>query len=112
MVQRRFPNPRDVFELLRFRPPVWSAKERRLGRALTIQDLRAIAARRTPRAAFDYVDGAADGEISLARARQAWEDVEFHPDILHDVSEVDTSTTVLGGPSAYPFEAERLSLRG
>lgn len=103
MVQRQFPNPRDVFDLMRFRKPVWSAKERRLTRALTIQDLRDIAKRRTPRAAFDYIDGAADGEISLTRARQAWEDIEFHPDILNDVSTVDTSTTILGGPSAYPF---------
>lgn len=103
MVQRQFPNPKDVFELLRFKRPVWSAKERRLASALTIHDLRTIAKRRTPRAAFDYVDGAADGELSLSRARQAWEDIEFHPDILNDVSTVDTSTTVLGGPSAYPF---------
>ncbi|MBO9577428.1 MAG: alpha-hydroxy-acid oxidizing protein [Microbacteriaceae bacterium] len=103
MVQRKFPNPVDVFDLMRFKKPVWSAKRRRLAAALTIHDLRTIAKRRTPKAAFDYIDGAADGEISLARARQAWEDVEFHPDILNDVSKVDTSTTVLGGTSAYPF---------
>jgi len=103
MVQRKFPDPRDVFELMRFRAPVWNAKARRLGRALTIHDLRDIAKRRTPRAAFDYIDGAADGEISLARARQAWLDVEFHPDILSGGAELDTSTTVLGGPTAYPF---------
>lgn len=103
MVQRQFPNPKDALELMRFKRPVWSAKERRLASALTIHDLRTIAKRRTPRAAFDYVDGAADGELSLSRARQAWEDIEFHPDILRDVSTVDPSTTVLGGPSAYPF---------
>ena len=103
MVQRKFPNPKDVFELMRFKRPVWSAKERRLAGALTIHDLRAIAKRRTPKAAFDYIDGAADGEISLTRARQAWEDIEFHPDILNDVSVLDTSTTVLGARSAYPF---------
>ncbi|MCT4574199.1 alpha-hydroxy-acid oxidizing protein, partial [Bacillus thuringiensis] len=61
------------------------------------------AKRRTPAAAFDYTDGAAEGEISLARARQAFKDVEFHPGVLSDVSHVDTSTTVLGGPSALPF---------
>ena len=100
---RKFPNPRDVFELMRFKRPEWNAKRRRLAGALTIQDLRNIAKRRTPKAAFDYIDGAADGEISLSRARQAWEDIEFHPDILNDVSTVDTTTTVLGGTSAYPF---------
>ncbi|HWK21108.1 MAG TPA: alpha-hydroxy acid oxidase [Microbacteriaceae bacterium] len=103
MVQRKFPNPRDVFELLRWRKPVWNAKTRRLSRALTIHDLRLIAKRRTPKAVFDYADGAADAEISLDRARQAWNDIEFSPDVLHDVSKVSTATTVLGGPCAYPF---------
>ncbi|MBN9605305.1 MAG: alpha-hydroxy-acid oxidizing protein [Actinomycetales bacterium] len=103
MVTRQFPRPREIFELLRFPKPVLSAKKRRLSRALTIHDLRAIAQRRTPAAAFDYTDGAAEGEISLARARQAFDDIEFHPAILTDVSTVDTSTTIWGGPSAMPF---------
>lgn len=72
-------------------------------RALTIDDLRTAAKRRTPRAAFDYTDGAADGEVSLARARQAFADVEFHPSILRDVSSVDTSREVLGQRASLPF---------
>ena len=56
-----------------------------------------------PRAAFDYTDGAAEAELSLHRARQAFEDIEFHPGILRDVSNADTTTTVLGGTSAMPF---------
>ena len=48
-------------------------------------------------------DGAAEGELSLARARQAFEDIEFHPDVLRPAEHVDTSTEVLGGPSALPF---------
>jgi L-lactate dehydrogenase (cytochrome) len=62
-----------------------------------------IAKRRTPRAAFDYTDGAAEAELSLARARQAYEDIEFHPDVLRDVSSLDTTTRILGGTSAMPF---------
>jgi L-lactate dehydrogenase (cytochrome) len=103
LTQRQVPRPRDVFELLRFKPPVLSARKRRIASALTIDDLREIARRRVPRAAFDYTDGAAEGELSLTRARQAFEDVEFHPSILRDVSKVDTSTTVLGGHAAFPF---------
>jgi len=76
---------------------------RRLSQAQTIADLREIARRTTPRAPFDYTDGAAEAELSLARARQAFEDVEFHPTILRDVSNVDTSCTVTGGLSAQPF---------
>jgi L-lactate dehydrogenase (cytochrome) len=103
MVQRQFPNPRELSELMRFKKPTWNPTDRRLEKALTIADLRAIAKRRTPRAPFEYTEGAAEGELSLARARQAFEDIEFHPSILRNVPVVDTSCTVLGGPSALPF---------
>ena len=103
MVQRQFPRPLEILDLLKFKKPVWSAKKRRLDAALTIADLRTIAKRRTPKAAFDYTDGAAEAELSLTRARQAFEDVEFHPSVLRDVSAVDTSCTIFGGPSALPF---------
>ncbi|MGO1192246.1 MAG: alpha-hydroxy acid oxidase [Nesterenkonia sp.] len=88
---------------MQFKKPELNGTRRRLKAALTIEDLRTIAKRRTPKAAFDYTEGAAEGEISLARARQAFEDVEFNPSILRDVSEVDTTREVFGGPSALPF---------
>ncbi|XVU23308.1 alpha-hydroxy acid oxidase [Actinoplanes sp. CA-054009] len=102
MVQRQFPKPAEIFELMQFKKPKLG-RAGRLEAALTIEDLRLIAKRRTPRAAFDYTDGAAEGELSLARARQAFKDIEFHPNVLRDVANVDTSTTVFGGPSALPF---------
>lgn len=102
MVKRQFPNPKDVFEYLQLKRPEFG-KEARLKRALTIYDLRDIAKRRTPKAAFDYTDGAAEGELSILRARQAFEDIEFHPDILRPAEDVDTSTEILGGPSSMPF---------
>ncbi len=102
-VQRRVPKPADLAPLMQFKKIDLSASRRRLAAALTIEDLRRIAKRRTPRAAFDYTEGAAEGELSLARARQAFKDVEFHPAILRDVSEVDTSCEIFGGPSALPF---------
>lgn len=103
LVKRQLPRPAELRDLLRFKAPQLDGRKRRLDAALTIEDLRAIAKSRTPRAAFDYTEGAAEAEISLARARQAFRDVEFHPSILRDVSSVDTSTTVFGGPSAMPF---------
>lgn len=102
-MKRQLPRRRDLAPLLKFKEPTWSARERRLAKALTIEDLRRIAKRRTPRAAFDYTDGAADGEVSLARAREAFADVEFRPAILRDVSTVDTSREVLGTRVALPF---------
>ena len=85
-------------------PPLpGDATDRRLAAAATVADLREIARRRVPRAVFDYTDGAAEGEVSLRRARQAFRDIEFHPDILRPAASVDTSVEILGGPSALPF---------
>jgi L-lactate dehydrogenase (cytochrome) len=100
---RRFPRPRDFLPLLKFKKPTLNPTRRRLEKALTVWDLRAIAKRRTPKAAFDYTDGSADAELSLGRARQAFEDITFHPAILRDVSILDTSVDVLGVRSALPF---------
>jgi L-lactate dehydrogenase (cytochrome) len=103
MVQRRIPKYKDLRPLMNFKTPELNAKKRRLQSALTIADLRDIAKRRTPKAAFDYTEGAAEAEISLGRARQAFEDIEFTPSILRDVSTVDMSSEVLGGRVALPF---------
>jgi L-lactate dehydrogenase (cytochrome) len=102
-LRRRRPRLRELRALAGFEAPGLNVTERRLAAALTIEDLRALARHRTLRAAFDYADGAAEGETSLARARQAFHDVEFHPQVLRDVSAVDTSVEVLGGPSTLPF---------
>jgi L-lactate dehydrogenase (cytochrome) len=103
MVERQLPKPREILELVRFKKPDLNGTRRRLAAALTIYDLRDLARRRTPRAAFDYTDGAAEDELSMHRARQAFRDVEFHPSILRNAAEVDTRCEIFGGPSALPF---------
>lgn len=70
---------------------------------MTIADLRRLARRRAPRAVFDYTDGAAEAEISLRRSRAVYQRVEFSPRVLRDVSEVDTSATILGKQSSLPL---------
>ncbi|WP_449278894.1 alpha-hydroxy acid oxidase [Leucobacter sp. GX24907] len=102
-MKRQLPRPSEVFELMRFKKPELDPRKRRLDAALTIYDLRRIAHRRTPRAAFDYTDGAAEGELSLQRARRAFEDIEFHPDVLRPAYRVDASVEILGGRSSLPF---------
>ncbi len=102
-IQRRFPNPKDLAQLMRFKAPTLDGKKRRLDAALTIYDLYEIAKKRTPKAPFDYTDGSADQEISLTRARQAFEDIEFQPRVLRDVKDVDLSSEVLGKRVAMPF---------
>ncbi|CAM3110276.1 alpha-hydroxy acid oxidase [Actinomyces slackii] len=103
MVTRQIPKPSEIFELLQFKAPDLNGRRRRLAAAQTIWDLRALAKRNTPAAAFDYTDGSADEEISLRRARQAFRDIEWHPDILRPAPDVNTSCQILGGPSAMPF---------
>jgi L-lactate dehydrogenase (cytochrome) len=100
---RRLPRWSELRPLLRPRPVVLDPTQRRLSRALTIADLRAAARRRTPRAVFDYTDGAAETETSRRRAEEAFRRVEFRPRVLRDVTKVDPSTTILGQPSALPL---------
>ena len=102
-VKRRIPSPKDLAQLLRFRKPILSGRERRLSRALTIYDLRDIAKRRTPKAPFDYTDGGADSESSLTRARNAFEKVEFQPRILRNVKDIDLTVKMLGKQMQMPL---------
>ncbi|MGV9803464.1 alpha-hydroxy acid oxidase [Mycobacterium sp. NPDC003449] len=103
MIRRQVPKARDLAPLLQFKKPSLDFKRNRLQKAQTVYDLRRIAQRRTPKAAFDYTEGAAEAEISLARARQAFEDIEFTPSILRDVADVATGWDVLGAPVRFPF---------
>jgi L-lactate dehydrogenase (cytochrome) len=100
---RRLPRPAELRPLLRLSRPAGSRRARRLARAVTIEDLRALAGRRAPRAAFDYTDGGAESEVSLARSRAAFERMVVHPRVLRDVSHVDPSTTVLGRSVPFPL---------
>ncbi|GAB2690659.1 alpha-hydroxy acid oxidase [Thalassiella azotivora] len=103
MTERRLPRWSELRPLLRTRPFDPDPVRRRLDRALTIGDLRAVARRRTPRSVFDYTDGAAEAEITLRRARRLFRELELRPRVLRDVSALSTRTTVLGAPSALPF---------
>jgi L-lactate dehydrogenase (cytochrome) len=103
MTQRRVPRWSQLRPLLQGPPRTPGASARRLQRAASIDDLREQARRRVPRAVFDYTDGGAGREVSLRRSREAFDRVEFVPSTLRDVSSVDTSTTLLGGPAAMPL---------
>jgi L-lactate dehydrogenase (cytochrome) len=93
----------ELRPLVRVQPPRLSRVESRLARAASIGDLRTIARRRTPRSVFDYVDGAAEAEVSLRRAREAFARVEFRPRVLRDVTVVDAGRDVVGTPSTLPL---------
>lgn len=93
----------EVRTLLQLRKPEPDRVERTLRRCVTIEDLQHAAWRRWPKSVRGYVEGGADGEVSLARNRAAYESVGLVPSPLRDVTDVDLRTSILGGDSALPF---------
>lgn len=102
-IQRQLPKVSELTELLQFKKPTFDPVTRRLENALTVADLRRIAAKKTPRAVFDYVDGAADSEWTASQNRKAFRDVEFMPEALHSVANPDLSTELLGKRISMPL---------
>jgi L-lactate dehydrogenase (cytochrome) len=94
---------RTLRSVLRFAPREGDRVSRRLVRTGDVEDLRRIARRRLPRGVFDYIDGGAEDEITLARNTAAFREIGFRPRVLRDVSGVDTRTTVLGRPVPFPL---------
>lgn len=89
--------------LLQFRRLEISPTKRRLRKGVSVADLRAIANRRLPGGVFDYIDGGADDELTMRSNSEAYRRVSFRPRILRDVSEVDTSSTLLGKALTFPL---------
>ncbi|PRA00277.1 alpha-hydroxy-acid oxidizing enzyme [Arthrobacter sp. MYb224] len=102
-LKRQFPDVGELVNLMKFKLPSTDRRAARLAQAADLWDLRRIAKRRTPTAAFDYVDGAAGNEITATRAREVFDSVELLPRILHGTAEADLSTQIAGAPSALPF---------
>ena len=71
--------------------------------AINIDDLRRLARRRLPRMVFDYIDGGADDEITLARSTARFDDYELTGHVLRDVSAIDVSTELFGQSMRLPF---------
>ena len=69
----------------------------------SIADLRRAAKRRLPKAVFDYMDGAAEDEVTLYRNQVDFGRYELLPHFLVDVENVDLSTRVLGADIDVPF---------
>jgi L-lactate dehydrogenase (cytochrome) len=94
---------RTLRSVVRLRPIELDPVTRRLRRAANVDDLRRIARRRLPHGVFDYIDGAAEDEISLARNVGASQRVELRPRVLCDVSSIDPSVSVLGQTIPLPL---------
>jgi L-lactate dehydrogenase (cytochrome) len=79
-----------------------------MSQAVNIADLRLAAKKRLPRVVFDYIDGAADAEITLRENSRAFEDVAFRPRSAVATKHCDLATTVLDGKLDLPFLLARV----
>ncbi len=75
----------------------------RLNDCHNIDDFRLLAKQRLPWPVFDYIDGAADDELTKARNTAAFAQADLVPDVLAGVAEIDTSVTIMGRTSALPL---------
>ncbi len=89
--------------VLRFEPIELDPVTRRLRRAAGVSDLRRIARRRLPAGVFDYIDGGAEDERTLAANTRAFAERTFVPRVLRSMGKIDTSTTLLGRALPYPL---------
>lgn len=95
--------PTEVAALLRRPPRPADRDARRLAACHDIADLRSRARRRLPRSVFDYVDGGAEREWTLAANERAFTNWTFAPRIGCDVGTVSTQTTVAGAQISAPL---------
>lgn len=75
----------------------------RVAHAHNIAALRDRARRRLPRPIFDYIDGGADDELALRASQGAFDKYALVPNVLRDVSSLDTATTLFGQPMSWPL---------
>ncbi len=71
-------------------------------RVVSISDFRPLAQRRLPKPVFDYLDGGADGEVTLGENCRVFDDVTFRPRYGVPVSNCDLRTRVLGFDISFP----------
>src|SRR5690242_12388147 len=77
-----------------------------------IEDLRALARRRVPKAFFEYADGGSYNEETLRANRADLETIKLRQRVMVDVSERDISTTIVGQKVSAPFALAPIGLCG
>jgi L-lactate dehydrogenase (cytochrome) len=79
---------------------------------VTAEDYRRLAAKRLPRFLFDYIDGGAGEEQTLAANRADFQAIRLRQRVLRDVSRIDTSTTLCGQRARMPLALAPVGLAG
>lgn len=93
----------SIRSVVRFGSVETDLVKRRLSRAASVADLRRIAKRRLPGGCFDYIDGGAEDERTLAANAQAYAEVRFRPRVLRGIEKIDLGTEILGSRSELPL---------
>lgn len=83
----------------------------RLSDCHNFSDYRRMAQQRLPGPIFNYIDGAADDEVTYRRNTESFETCDLVPNVLRGVSEVDMSVTVMGQKLAMPFYCSPTALQ-
>jgi L-lactate dehydrogenase (cytochrome) len=83
----------------------------RLSDCYNFHDFRELARRRLPSPIFNYIDGAADDEITYRQNAASFERCDLVPNILRGVETVDLSTTVMGQKLAIPVYCSPTALQ-
>jgi len=83
----------------------------RLSDCHNFHDFRRLARKRLPGPIFDYIDGAADDEVTYRRNTEAFERCDLLPNVLRGVKDVDLSVTVMGQRLALPFYCSPTALQ-
>lgn len=83
----------------------------RLSDCHNFSDFRRMAQRRLPGPIFDYIDGAADDEVTYRRNTESFETCDLVPNVLRGVSEIDMSVTVMGQKLAMPVYCSPTALQ-
>ncbi|WP_164766102.1 MULTISPECIES: alpha-hydroxy acid oxidase [unclassified Mesorhizobium] len=83
----------------------------RLSDCHNFSDFRRMAQQRLPGPIFNYIDGAADDEVTYRRNTESFETCDLVPNVLRGVSEVDMSVTVMGQKLAMPFYCSPTALQ-
>ena len=80
--------------------------------AINLHDFRAMARRKLPQIAFDFIDGGADDELGMVRNREAFSDYQLLPRYLNDVTTRDQSTTLFGRKYSSPIGISPTGMAG
>ncbi|MBA8879581.1 alpha-hydroxy acid oxidase [Phyllobacterium myrsinacearum] len=83
----------------------------RLSDCYNFHDFRTLAKRRLPGPIFNYIDGAADDEVTYRRNTESFEQCDLIPSVLRGVKDIDTSVTVMGQKLALPFYCSPTALQ-